>query len=265
MTIKLIAMDMDDTLLNEKHQISPSTQKTIRLAMDQGVAVTIATGRMFCSTLPFAKDLGLNCPLINYNGAMVRDMVSGKTLFHHPIDRETAGAVASFFRERAWYLQKHVDDLLYVFELDENVKYYADYARVEAIPLGNDFYTMPEAPTKFLSLADQPLLDEIKAELEQRWGDRLCLASSRTRYLEMVDVGVNKGEALAFLAGSLGIRPSEVMAIGDGMNDLDMIKYAGIGVAMGNAKDLVREAADYVTLSNSQDGVAAAIEKFVLK
>jgi len=265
MSIRLIAMDMDDTLLNENHQISPATKKAIQLAINRGVAVTIATGRMFCSTLPFARDLGINAPLINYNGAMVRDTVSGKTLFHRPIERETAVAVASFFRERGWYLQKHINDLLYVVEMDENVVYYADYARVEAIPLGNDFYSMPEAPTKLLSLADQPLLDEIKAETEKRWGDHLCLASSRTRYLEMVDVVVNKGEALAFLAGSLGIAQSEVMAIGDGMNDVAMIEYAGCGVAMGNAKAAVQAAADYVTLDNSQDGVAAAIEKFVLK
>jgi len=264
MSIRLIAIDMDDTLLDEKHQISPATKEAIRQATERGVAVTIATGRMFCSTLPFAQYLGIKVPLINYNGAMVRDTVSGRTLFHRPIERETAGAVAALFRERGWYLQKHVDDVLYVAELDENARYYSDYARVEAVPLGDEFYTMSEAPTKLLSLADQPLLNEIRAVMEERWGDRINTASSRTRYLEMVDVGVNKGEALAYLAGSLGVRQSEVMAIGDSMNDVDMIEYAAIGVAMGNAKDRVKAAADHVTLSNSQDGVAAAIEKFVL-
>ena len=265
MTIKLIAMDMDDTLLNEQHQISQENKEAIRRATERGVAVTIATGRMFCSTLAFAQHLGIKVPLINYNGAMVRDTLTGKTLFHRPIDRETAASVAALFRERGWYLQKHIDDVLYVAELNENSRYYSDYVKAEAIPLGNEFYTMSEAPTKLLSLADQPLLDEIRGVVEERWGDRINAASSRTRYLEMVDAGVNKGEALAFLADYLGIRREEVMAIGDGMNDVAMIQYAGIGVAMGNAKAAVQASADYVTASNSQDGVAEAIEKFALK
>ena len=264
MTIKLIAIDMDDTLLNEVQLITPRTREAIRLAMNRGVAVTIATGRMFCSALPFARELGIELPLIIYNGAMVREIESGRILFHRPVPVETAQAVGDLFREQGWYLQKYVDDVLYVKELDENALYYANYAGVEAVPLGEKFYDMTEAPTKMLSMGERPLLDEISALLTKYWGARLYMASSKTRYLELVDSGVNKGEALGHLARSLGVQQSEVLAIGDSMNDVDMIKYAGIGVAMGNANEKVRAAADFVTSSNSEDGVAAAIEKFVL-
>lgn len=265
MSIKLIAMDLDDTLLNEVQQISPRTREAVRLAMNRGVAVTIATGRMFCSTLPFARELRLKLPLITYNGAMVREIETGQTLFHRPIPVNTAQAVGDLFRKQGWYLQKYVDDALYVPEMGPDALYYANYAGVKAIPLGDKFYEMIEAPTKMLSMGDRPLLDEISAKLTEFWGDRLYMASSKTRYLELVDSGVNKGEALGHLAAGLGIRQADVLAIGDSMNDVDMIEYAGVGVAMGNANEKVRAAADFVTLSNAEDGVATAIEKFVLK
>ena len=264
MTIKLIAMDMDDTLLDAQQQVGARTREAIRRAMDAGVAVTIATGRMFQSALPFAQELGIHLPLITYNGALIRRGVSGETLFHRPIATDLAQGLADLFQERGWYLQKYVDDRLYVAELDENAKFYADYARVEAIPLGAEFFQMREAPTKMLSMGDLDELNAIRAEVSERYGDRLYLASSKKRYLEMVDVRVNKGESLAFLAEMLGIAQEEVMAIGDSMNDVDMIEYAGCGVAMGNANATVRAAADFITATNSEDGVAVAIEKFVL-
>ena len=264
MTIKLIAMDMDDTLLNETQQVTERTRDAIRRAMDAGVAVTIATGRMFQSALPFAQELGIQLPLIVYNGAMIREGASGKTLFHRPIETELAQGLADLFRERGWYLQKYVDDRLYVADLDENARFYADYARVEAIPQGRDFFQMRAAPTKLLSMGDTEELNEIRTAVTQLYGDHLYLASSKKRYLEMVDARVNKGEALAFLAGMLGIAQQEVMAIGDSMNDVDMIQYAGVGVAMGNANAIVSSAADFVSATNAEDGVAVAIEKFVL-
>ena len=264
MTIRLIAIDMDDTLLNETQQVTERTREAIRRAIDAGVAVTIATGRMFRSALPFAQELGINLPLILYNGAMIREIHTGKTIFHRPIGTDLAQELADLFRQRDWYLQKYVDDRLYVPKLDANAKFYADYARVEAIPLGKKFFEMTEAPTKMLSMGDTAELNVIRTEVMARYGDRLYLASSKKRYLEMVDIRVNKGEAVAFLAESLGIAKTEVMAIGDSMNDVDMIEYAGCGVAMGNANATVRAAANFVTASNSEDGVAEAIEKFVL-
>jgi Cof subfamily protein (haloacid dehalogenase superfamily) len=231
--------------------------------MDAGVAVTIATGRMFQSALPYAQSLGIELPLIVYNGAMVREGATGKTLFHRPIETELAQGLADLFSQRGWYLQKYVDDQLYVAELNENAKFYANYARVEAIPQGAEFFQMTDAPTKLLSMGDADELAEIRSVVTKRYGDQLYLASSKKRYLEMVDIRVNKGEALAFMAARLGIAQNEVMAIGDSMNDVDMIEYAGVGVAMGNANATVRAAADFISASNVEDGVAVAIEKFV--
>ena len=264
MAIKLIAIDLDDTLLNNQQQLSLRTCEVLGKVMKSGVAVTIATGRMFQSALPFARQLKLELPMITYNGALIRQPQTGETVFHRPIEVDFAQKLADLFSERNWYLQKYVDDRLYVAELDENARFYADYAKVEAIPLGAEFYCMKEAPTKMLSMGEPDELARISAELTARFNGRLYLASSKKRYLEMVDARVNKGQALAFLAGMLGINQQEVMAIGDSMNDLDMIEYAGVGVAMGNANVKVQAAADFVTLGNAEDGVAAAVEKYVL-
>ena len=139
MAIKLIAIDLDDTLLDNRQQVSPRTRTTLQQAMRKGVAVTIATGRMFQSALPFAAEIGIALPLITYNGALIRQRLTGETIFHRPIEPELAQDLADLFRQRNWYLQKYVDDQLYVTNLDENARFYADYAKVEAIPLGDAF------------------------------------------------------------------------------------------------------------------------------
>lgn len=263
MNIRLVALDLDDTLLDEQQQLSERTISALGRAMNAGVAVTIATGRMYCSTVPFARQLGIALPLITYNGALIRQMSSEQTLFHRPIELSLAVELADLFRQRGWYLQKYVGDRLYVLEMNEDARYYAEYAKVEAIPQGEDFYRLTEAPTKMLSMGSAAELATIAAEVNRRYAGRLFVAASKQRYLELVDVQVNKGRALEFLAGSLGIRRQEVMAIGDSMNDIEMLQYAGVGVAMGNANPTVKAAADFVTCSNAEDGVAVAIERFL--
>jgi hypothetical protein len=263
MTIKLIALDLDDTLLDDRQQVTERTQEALRRAMGAGVAVTIATGRMFQSALPFARQLELKLPLIAYNGALIRDRISGETIFHQPIEIGLAQELADLFRQRGWYLQKYVDDRLYVAELDENARFYADYAKVEAIPLGTEFYRMTTAPTKMLTMGEPDELAAIAAEVAANYAGGLYLAPSKHRYLEIVDARVNKGRALGLLAGMLDIDASAVLAIGDSMNDVDMLEFAGIGVAMGNANAKVKSVADFVTSSNAEDGVAAAVEKFI--
>ena len=173
MAIKLIAIDLDDTLLDNRQQLSPRTLAVLQQAMRNGVAVTIATGRMFQSALPFATELGIKLPLITYNGALIRQGDNGETIFHRPIETALAQELADLFRRRNWYLQKYVDDRLYVAELDENARFYADYAKVEAIPLGDSFFQMNEAPTKMLSMGEPAELAAISTELDNRFGGRL--------------------------------------------------------------------------------------------
>jgi len=263
--IKLIALDLDDTLLDHAKKISPRARAAIRSAVQQGVAVTLATGRMYCSALPYALDLDLDIPLITYDGALIKCCQSGETLAHRPLEVQTAAQVLALFKERGWYIQAYVDDVLYVKERDEKARFYEGASAVAAVPIGERLYSLEGAPTKLFSIAEPQELLEICATVKAMFADRLHVVLSSSNYLEMINPAVNKGAALAFLAERLGVKQSEVMAVGDSQNDLEMIEYAGWGVAMANAREEVKSAANAVTNFNNADGVAEAIEKYVLQ
>lgn len=265
MAIKLVAVDMDDTLLDGTLKVSPRTCEAIRKAQEQGVIVTIATGRMFTSALPFAMELNIQAPIITYNGGMVRYPVSKEMVFHQTINSEVAARVVALFRQRGWYLQSYMNDELYVVERSEKAQSYEKLAGITAVAVGDDFYTMKHEPAKMLTIAEPHEIQEIQRTLNQEFGDEIFTATSKAHYLELTHPSVNKGHALEILAEKLNIRREEVMAIGDSNNDYHMVEYAGFGVAMGNASDRLKGIAQAVTGHNNAHGVAEAIEKYVLK
>jgi len=265
MAIKLVAVDMDDTLLDGTLQVSPRTCEAIRKAQEQGVVVTIATGRMFTSALPFAKQLNIQAPLITYNGGMIRYPISKKMVFHKTIEADVAGKIVELFRQRGWYLQSYMNDELYVIERSEKAKSYEKFANVKAVAVGAKFYSMKHEPTKMLSLAEPHEIQQIQEIVNAQFRDDVFATTSKSTFLELTHPSVNKGHALSVLAAKLNISREEVMAIGDSNNDYPMIEYAGFGVAMGNASARVKEIAQAVTAHNNAHGVAEAIEKYVLR
>jgi Cof subfamily protein (haloacid dehalogenase superfamily) len=265
MAIKLVAVDMDDTLLDGTLQVSPRTCEAIAKAHEQGVFVTICTGRMFRSALPFAQKLKMNTPIITYNGGMIRSAFTKEMLFHKTIAPDIAGKIVALFREKGWYLQSYLNDELYVVERCEKAKLYEKMAGVQAISVGEKFYSMGHEPTKMLALAQPQEILEIQKIINKEFAGEIFAATSKATYLELTHPSVNKGHALGLLAESLHICPEEVMAIGDSNNDVPMLEYAGLGVAMGNATDKVKAVAQVVTGHNNAHGVAEALEKYVLK
>lgn len=264
MAIKLVAVDMDDTLLDDALRVSTRTCEAIRKAQEQGVIVTIATGRMFSSVVPVAKQLNIQVPVISYTGGMVRHPVSKEMVFHQSIDENSAGEIVALFRERGWYLQSYMDDTLYVVERCEKARFYENLLGIQAVAVGDEFYSMKHEPTKMLSLAEPHEIQEIQQVINQELGEKIFSTTSKARFLEITHPKVNKGNALAVLAEKLMIHQEEVMAIGDSNNDYFMIKYAGFGVAMGNASERVKGIAQAVTADNNHHGVAEAIEKYAL-
>ena len=261
MAVKLIAIDMDDTLLNEELEVTPRTAAAIKAAQLQGIEVAIATGRMHCSALPFALQLEMDVPIITYNGGMIRHPQREEMIWHQPIDAAVAAKIIELFKERGWYLQSYVNDRLYVVEHSREARTYEALANIKATALGEDFYTMHDAPTKMLAMAEPELLREIEDTVREKIGELVFTATSKPTYLELTHPEVNKGRALSILAAHLGIKQEEVMAIGDSNNDYPMLQYAGIGVAMGNASERIKSVAQFVTDDNENDGVAKAIEK----
>lgn len=263
--IRLVAVDLDDTLLNQKNEISTHTADAITEAVKQGITVTLATGRMFCSAQAYAKQLGLNVPLITYNGALIRQALTEEELYHQPIEAAVAREILHYFKEQGLYIQSYMDDKLYVEEINDQAKWYMNHANVPAYALGEKLYDSPEGPTKLLAVTKPEDVPQAIQKVVAKFGTLIGATSSKPGFVEMMDKRVSKGLALAALAEKLGIPQEAVMAVGDSNNDLAMIRWAGFGVAMGNAKDTVKAEAQAVTASNQEDGVAAAIEQYVLK
>jgi Cof subfamily protein (haloacid dehalogenase superfamily) len=265
MAIKLVAVDMDDTLLDGTLEVSQRTREAINKAHEQGVSVTIATGRMFSSTLPYALELNIKTPIITYNGGMIRSAFTKEILFHKTIVPEIANQIVAFFHEKGWYLQSHINDVLYVVEHSEKAKYYEKIAGVQAVPIGEQFYSMSHEPTKMLAIAEPHQILEIQKMIHAEFGKEVYAATSKSNYLEMMHPSVNKGYALELLAQSMKLSRDEVMAIGDSNNDIPMLEYAGLGVAMGNSTDKIKAVAQAVTGHHNEHGVAQAIEEYILK
>jgi len=261
--IKLVAVDLDDTLLGPDLAVSARNRQALWRARQQGVRVVPATGRMFRSAQTIALRLGLRDPVIAYQGALVR-WPAGEEIAHLPLPLALAREVLARVAPAGFHVNVYVDDNLYVAELTEEAKRYAALSGVPVQAVGDLAAFLSRDPTKVLVVAPETELDRLARDLAPHWGDRLTMNKSKPHFLEFSHREATKGRALARLAALFGLRREEVMAIGDGYNDLDMVEYAGIGVVMGNARPEVRARADWVTAANDADGVAEAVERFVL-
>ena len=148
-----MALDLDDSLLNQQSAISKRAKAAIQLAVSQGVIVTIATGRMFKSAQPYAVQLGLDIPIITYNGGFIKSYISGEIIYHQPILQQLAHKAANLCREQGIYIQSYIDDNLYVDEIDASAVCYSKLAGVEVAPVGDNLYTLSGQPTKMLAMA----------------------------------------------------------------------------------------------------------------
>lgn len=262
--IRLVAIDVDFTLIGSDLKIRDRTKAAIRAAAEAGCIVTLASGRMFRATAPFAEELGIDAPLITYDGALIKAAKTHEVISHRPVSLEQAREVVAYAQQEGLHLNVYMDDTLYVERYDEEALSYMAHAKVEAVAVGDLNTFVNRAPTKLLIITSKEDVDRRLPEFKARFGDRLHVVRSMPRYVEFTAAGVSKGSALAILARHLDVPRSEVMALGDSENDISMLEYAGIGVAVRNAADEVKKAADYVTENQSGDGVAEAISRFVL-
>lgn len=267
MQVKLVALDLDDTLLDCGLKISPRCVETIKAVREQGVIVTIATGRMFRSALPYAEQLEIDVPLITYQGAWVKNSLSGEELYYRPVERELARQTFDFFDRCGVHYHSYFDDTLCMECLTEEGQYYARIAGVEPV-IVKDLHEELECrePFKIMGITfNEKMLQDMEMGLKDRFGQKLYITRSKPNFIEVMDPRATKADALQVVAQHYGIDRKSVMAIGDSYNDIDMLEWAGLGVAMGNAYQLVKEAADYVTTSNEEEGVAEALRRFILQ
>jgi Cof subfamily protein (haloacid dehalogenase superfamily) len=269
--IKLLIIDIDGTIAGKSNQVSNRVKTAIRAAQAKGVRVGIATGRMYKSALRFHHEIGADFPLIAYQGAWIQDPVTGTTYRHLPVPVKIARELIDYFEQSHLFdrlsLHVYLGDRLYVRDINPDTELYIGRSGIEATPVGDLRKVLTDNPTKILAMSeDINLIDSLLLDLRHRYPqDSLHITTSVPIFLEATQSGVNKGSAIDYIATKLlGISAANVLAIGDNFNDVEMIDYAGIGVAMGNAPDDVRAIADWVAPHIEADGVAAAIEKFIL-
>jgi hypothetical protein len=249
-----------------KDRVIPQrTRRAIRRAMEQGCLVTIATGRGFTAAARFAQDLGVSGPLICYQGALVKDCRDETIIYSATLPLDVARDVMAFCRGRALNVQVYLDDeRAYVSQDDPLLGRVADLSGMPVTGVPDLAGWLSRPPLKFLFVEREEAVVELVRDLQAHFDGRMQVVRSWNHLIEATGPNASKGEALARLAAHLGVPQAATMAIGDQDNDVSMIAWAGLGVAMGDASPAAKAVADVIAPPLAAEGAAWAIERFVL-
>lgn len=278
MQYRLLVADIDGTLVRVVPErqgpgdasrpiplVPAETLAAIREIRKRGVRFLLATGRMWASARRFFEMVEADPPAILYNGAMVYDFATGEVLYRRHVPLATARSVLSLLRSFP-EVQPHVyvDDRVYVGHINWLTE---EYQRKDSIPVQEvgDLLEFLEAdPVKILIIGERAHLEQLAGAIRRLPGDPVNFVFSEPTYLEVLPPGTSKGSALQYVAGALGIPREAIVAVGDDLNDLEMIRYAGLGVAMADAPEGLRAEADYVCATVEEGGLKEVIERFLL-
>ena len=262
-SVRGVAMDLDHTILGDSLAFRPRLVHAVVAVREAGIVPMIATGRMFASARPYARELGVTAPLVCYQGALVADPVTGEWLLHRPMGVALAHEVIDAVAAAGFHMNVYVDDELYVESLNQEAVTYARHARLEAHTVGDLRAWLDRPTTKIVVVGDPAALDGLQKRLRASFDGRLFIAKSLPFFLELALPGVSKGAALEFVCGRLGIDPADVVAFGDGANDVELLEAAGLGVAVGEADAALTPVAGWRVPGVEEDGVAAFLEALV--
>ncbi len=264
MKYKLIAIDMDGTFLNSEKKIPNENINAVKKAIEMGVKVIIATGRSGKSLVDYKEEISFNSPYIVYNGCGVKFLDTDDYLQRYDLDFEIAKEVYEFGIKNNLNILVWADDKLYASGDGKAHNFYRNHTGNQ-YTLFDDFNIFKDSGIHKVLFVDEPkVISEIHNKFVDSNFNKASFTVSLPQMFECFSIEGSKGNALLEYAKSLGIKKDEIIAIGDGMNDLSMIEAVGMGVAMGNAFDVVKESAKFITKTNDENGVAYAIEQLVL-
>ena len=267
MDYKLIAMDLDGTLNNDQKIITEKTKAALMAAQKRGIRLALASARPSPGLFKERDILRLqdyNGILMSYNGGRIVDAATGKVLFETSMDLAQTKQVLR--RLEALPVTPILDDGVQFYVADKNgykVDYECKNNNMTCTEVGNLADFLSFAPVKILMSVQPEELAEVQKQIADFLPETLTVVQTAAFYLEVIPKVINKGQGIRDICAVLGIDPSEVISFGDAANDIPMLREAGMGVAMGNAAEAVKTAANMVTLSNNEDGIAAALEKLL--
>ena len=263
--VELVALDLDGTLLTSGKTITDRTKRVIHALINQQVKVLLATARPPRSVATTYKALKLKTCVICYNGALIYDPPTRKILAHFPIHLPLARSVINFTRELNCEILISVEVLDHWYTDRVNPAYQTETAKMfkpdKLAPI--DTWLNCDV-TKILLQGPDECLMQIREKIFVDHPGQLAMAQSENNLLQIMAGSVSKGNALRLVCEHYGIPLQKTIAVGDAPNDIDMLRNAGIGIAMADAPDRVKQAANYITMKNDEDGLADALEKFIL-
>jgi len=260
MSIKLIALDLDNTLVTKKTDFSEADLAAIKKARDAGIYVTLASGRAYRSLKIFLDRLNMDTYSISTGGAIISDK-NNKRVYTQFVEPKTAAEIVRFAYENGYYAQVYINDDFYFYRQGRESELYEKATSVPGV-LDESLVDQKTIETPKILFIDTPERIEALIPIIHERFPEVRAQRSFPEYLEINHMDCGKGSALKALGERLGVKREEIMAIGDSEIDVSMIEYAGVGVAMANAPEHIRQAADYVTSDVLSSGVAKAIEKF---
>ena len=263
---RAIALDLDGTLTNHEKVVTPKTREALLKAAANGAVIILASGRPTYGIEPVAECLELNQRggyILSYNGGNIVNAKTGEKLFSQFLPDEVIPELYAYAKEHGHALLGYAgNEIITEMPDDQYVKEESRINKMNIRKVDNLFESLEPHPTKLLMTGDPTLMLKAEEELVEKLGDRMDIFRSAPFFLELVPKGIDKAKSLTRLLTKINLTPADLIAFGDGYNDLSMLKLAGMGVAMENAAPEVRAEADYVTLSNEEDGVAAALTHF---
>jgi len=264
MQYKMVALDLDGTLLPHNLELSERVEATLARVQARGVWVTIASGRGYPSLLPWVERLHIAAPVVGYQGARVTDPATHRTVRDYPFSSDLIPELVAYARAQDLSLTLYHDDEIYSEEKRQSDDFYDRWFGLPVHLVPSLLGALPGDPTKFLITDEPARLDCLQPDIEARFTGKLQIVRSHPLFIEGLASGISKASALAWICEQAGFSAGEVIAIGDSGNDVEMLRWAGVGVAMGNASPDALAAADLVAPSVDDDGVAHILGKLVL-
>lgn len=267
---RIIALDLDGTLTNSQKVITTHTLEALMRAQHEGVRIVLASGRPTYGISSLANQLQLTefgGFVLSYNGGRIIDWSTEKAMYSQTVDTDLVPTLHSFAESAKLPIVTYQSNAI-LASYNEG-EYLEEEARINGMPIlvAENFVeescAIPGGATKFLIPGDPQLLIALEAEMKEVLSARMEIFRSAPFFLELTPKGIDKAQSLQRLLNYLGLKREELMAFGDGFNDLSMLEYAGMGIAMGNAVDEVKAIADFITISNDEDGIALALEQIL--
>ncbi len=263
---RAIALDLDGTLTNHDKEVTPITRQALMKAQKNGAHIILASGRPTYGIAPIADHLEINKYdgyVLSYNGGKIVKWQTKEEIYSNHLPNDVIPILYNYAKEKSHALLGYSGkEIITEMPDDEYVKEESRINKMQIRKINNLMESLEQNPTKLLMTGDPSLMIKAEEELSELVGNRMDVFRSAPFFIELVPRGIDKAQSLNRLLGLIGLTPNDMIAFGDGYNDLSMLKLAGIGVAMANAVPEVRAEADFITKSNEEDGVAFAIQKF---